>query len=222
MSAGSTKKLAAYWDWSAGAEVPDARIVVLPSKGATSLLAHGLMVAAMDRGAQFFVSIDSGLSYAPPIHRALYVTRQADLARLPDLLAVRANRLALVVSPEEAIDLHAPIDGMPSPRRVLDVVFIVGLDEPMAPTWVRAIVEQCRKAGVPVVFLGWGEWVPREAQTDAAKAFVAWRRDYNAGPQIRGGTRLGTDFYRVGVERSGALLDGVAVEDVPTWLDGGA
>lgn len=130
----------------------------------------------------------------------------------PGLLAVRAERRALVVSPEEAIDLYAPIDGMPSPRPLLDVVFIVGLDKPMHPDWVRTIVEQCRKAGVPVVFLGWGEWVPYQsmdeslvADFDVRTARVKW---------------IGEDqrFHRVGIERSGALLDGQPFEDVPTWL----
>ena len=56
----------------------------------------------MCRGHYSALGLHAKVIYIP----ALHVARQADLARLPDLLAVMAERRAFVVSPEEAIDLN--------------------------------------------------------------------------------------------------------------------
>jgi len=263
VSTGPAKRLAAYWDWKAGAEVPDARIVVC----ATSSEPWRIMPVLPWSNGRKFVHCREWTGSERPVDvwiPGLHVTGQSEveLKAMAPFFKVKTGRRALLCSPREPIDLRwalrtdvarynaredferhgrwgdcgaCPlVDGRQDPRACeftaecdhqltnewVDVVFIVGLDKPMAPAWVRSIVEQCRKAGVPCVFLTWGAWVPREAQTDAAKAFVKWQRDWNTGPQIRGGARLGTEFYRVGAEHSGALLDGQPIEDVPTWLGG--
>ena len=82
------------------------------------------------------------------------------------------------------------------------------MDKPVRPDWVRSVVEQCRKAGVPVVLVTWGEWMPA--------AHLAERY-----PNDHVGARFehGEWFWRVGAERSGAMLDGQPIEDVPEWLE---
>lgn len=243
----AAKKLAAYWDWTTGAAVPDARIVVC----APSVLsddARARMWAEYAKGTAFVADVGGGLPYALELYPALHVAHQADLARLPDLLAVKAERRALVVSPEEAIDFEALIceehgeaeigngdDGAtpfcaecPGGEDAtetgsggylddIDVVFIVGLDKPMSPAWVRSIVEQCRKACVPVVFLGWGEWVPwAQISARAESEGVTYSVRHTGHCRAADGSLM----VRVGAERAGALLDGALVEDVPAWLDG--
>lgn len=242
MSTGT--KLAAYWDWPTGALAPDARIVVC-ARGVLSDDARARMWAEYAKGTAFVVDVGCGLPYALELYPALHVTRQADLGSLPALLAVKAERRALVVSQEEAIDLDPLVceehgeaeivngdDGAtpfcaecPGGEEAtemgsagyldgIDVVFIVGLDKPMHPAWVRPIVEQCRKAGVPVILVTWGEWVPTSQRdprlsTDAAQRAVGCMKFIE-----------NEAFLCVGAERSGALLDGHPVEDVPRWLGG--
>ena len=48
----------------------------------------------------------------------------------------------------------------------IDVVFIVGVDEPMHPEWVRRVVDQCRAAGVPCVLVTWGDYIPADQATE--------------------------------------------------------
>lgn len=256
----AVKRLAAYWDWPTGAAVPDARIVVCaPGTYTKHLLdVYGRHQASDESGnARPYVVPFLWSTETPPYWfiPAIHVTHQADLARLPDLLAVKAERRALVVSPEETIDLDPLVceehgeaeivngdDGAtpfcsecPSGEDAtemgsagylddIDVVFIVGLDKPMAPAWVRSIVEQCRKAGVPVVFVTWGSWlpdgqdVPDPNERELVRMFLepAYQHQRGSEPIEVAGCR----FLRMPVERSGALLDGAAVEDVPAWLDG--
>jgi hypothetical protein len=110
VSAGPAKRLAAYWDWTAGAKVPDARIVVC-ARGVLSDDARARMWAEYAKGTAFVADVGGGLPYALELYPALHVTRQADLARLPGLLAVKAERRALVVTPEEAINVEEDAPG---------------------------------------------------------------------------------------------------------------
>ncbi len=244
MSTGLAKRLAAYWDWATGAVVPDARIVVC-APGVMTDEARVLMWVEYERGRAFVVDVESDPPGALAIHPGLNVRTQADLARLSALLWAPAKRRALVVSPEEAIDLDPLVceehgeaeivngdDGAtpfcgecPSGEEAtemgsagyldgIDVVFIVGTDKPMRPDWVRSIVEQCRKAGVPVILVTWGEWMPTSQRrprlsTDAAQRAVGCMKFIE-----------NEAFLCVGAEHSGAMLDGQSVEDVPRWLGG--
>lgn len=172
---------------------------------------------------------------APQIIPALHVTRQADLARLPALREVRAERWALVVTPGEAIDLVAggalgcdcPDDErcwgicafyrswpLGVAKRRIDAVFIVGGDAPVHPDWVRTIVKQCRAVGVPIVFLGWGAYLPESQSANIVSIAERVTLHTEQAPGIL--------WWCVGAERSGALLDGKPVEDVPAWVGGGA
>ena len=254
------KKLAAYWDWPSGAVVPDARIVVCAPDWGDQPIGeqcdgNAMKVIRAARDGQILVfpatvrlcvpwpllsawPAREGVIYIP----ALHVARQADLARLPDLLAVMAERRAFVVSPEEAIDLNPLVceehgeaeivngdDGAtpfcakcPSGEEAtemgsagylddIDVVFIVGVDEPMHPEWVRRVVDQCRAAGVPCVLVTWGDYIPADQATEddvERDDIVHIARDSDWVKYFRGPSR------------SGAMLDGEAVEDLPAWLGG--
>jgi hypothetical protein len=114
----------AFWRWDRGEPVPDARLVVcaagLPDGDGSEaqdiaapllearISEHPSTLAVMPTTdpAEAFAHGDDVLIW-PLVIPALYVETQADLVRLPDLLAVKAERRALVVSPREGIDLSA-------------------------------------------------------------------------------------------------------------------
>jgi hypothetical protein len=256
----AVKRLAAYWDWTTGAAVPDARIVVCaPGTYTKHLLdVYGRHQASDESGnARPYVVPFLWSTETPPYWfiPAIHVTHQADLARLPDLLAVKAERRALVLTPGETIDLvavgalgcgcpgghmdlcHGGCAYAANSKRRIDVVFIVGGDAPVHPDWVRTIVEQCRAVGVPVVFLGWGSWLPQSQGSGPFRptSYVFLNRD---GRLDKTGHSIVTNMGWVGVGRvdgehsghvvdnriirgAGALLDGKPIEDVPTWVGGG-
>jgi len=90
-----------------------------------------------------------------------------------------------------------------------DIVVVAGFDDWLRPEHVREVVNQCRDAQVPVIFAGWGEWLCW-SQVDMRDP--AWRA---------GATRLMCEnrtYYALGRARSGCLLDGVEVCDMPDWL----
>jgi hypothetical protein len=87
---------------------------------------------------------------------------------------------------------------------------------PMHPLWVRGIVEQCRAAGVPVAFLGWGEWCPISDMwpppprgTEERSVWRGAEGDHNDLPLL---------FYRVGAVRAGRTLNDEEVMELPEWL----
>ena len=93
----------------------------------------------------------------------------------------------------------------------VDLVLIAGFDEPLHPEHVRSAVEQCREAGVPCVFAGWGEWVPWEHMPPGTQFDV----NDSCGSGIPDDE---TSWYRVGAARSGALLDGKTLDELPKWI----
>jgi len=44
--------------------------------------------------------------------------------------------------------------------RLFDFIVLNGTDKPLHPSIVRSIRDQCEAAGVPFVFLSWGDWIP--------------------------------------------------------------
>lgn len=84
---------------------------------------------------------------------------------------------------------------------------------PLHPAWVRGIVEQCRTAGVPAVFLGWGRWLPW-SQRPMDMVLTRDMLIHNGAAVDIGGEYA----WPVGEERSGRLLGGVEVMDLPEWL----
>ncbi len=62
------------------------------------------------------------------------------------------------------------------------------LARPMHPDWVRGLRDQCVAAGVPFLFKQWGEWILAES---------------------------GDGYAKVGIKRSGRLLDGKLYNEYP-------
>jgi len=187
----------AAWDWRAGAALPDAQVVVcapgIVSRSSTvivTLAATGvrpdasLIVINRNGGIplvywtllakeQYLVVPTQDLSVWRAVDEArsipaLHVRRQADLAGLPALLAVKAKPHVLVVEPLEDLILDcAPcerherysVTAFPSICSAcrlhnlegVDLVVIAGFDAPLRPDHVSSVVAQCRAASVPVV-----------------------------------------------------------------------
>lgn len=269
----AVRNVVAVWRWDRGEPVPDARLVVCApglreSPRASDGAARREVWALPSQW--FIVPGDWERSDCPPrwIIPALHIRTQADLARLPDLLAVQAERRALVLSPKEEIGLSLVLrrevrkhvecshddqcpmctgeicaldgaggcgwgphrEGYPCEHSVderhlevrsgsaIDLVIIIGFDEPLHPEHVRSAVEQCRAAGVPVVFAGWGEWVPTEVVDPTTTDDVMERLIGEVGWMVP--VRYVGDRWhaRVGAARSGALLDGEPVADLLEWV----
>lgn len=92
------------------------------------------------------------------------IADQASVDRVvADLLDGEDVALALCIQPRSPITIG---DRLPK----FDLVFVcgeVGEDaHPLHPDFVRSIRDECAAAGVPFVFGGWGEWIPRSQTTD--------------------------------------------------------
>lgn len=201
-----------------------------------------------------------------------------------DLLAVKAERRALVVTPREALSLlpalrrqekkhvdcshddlcpmctgeFCALDGAggcgwgphsegypcehsvderhlePTSVPTVDLVIVApphGPDAwPLHPAWIRTIRDQCAAAGVPFVFMGWGEWAPtacvQERTTHCALMFADGTFLLGGVPLVQHHSRAIADgscqvFHRVGPGRSGRLLDGVTHDSLPAWAKEG-
>lgn len=273
----------AIWDWEREPPPPSARAVVCRS----GLYSTPVGIETADPRTQMNVFVAHGGAVVLPFEAhlmpsfkmrrgiipALYAERQADLGGVGALLAVNAERRALVLCPREALDVkdalaiphprmieedpHAAFllhegmrDGTADGPRAIDLVVIIPPPEartcgvcmserrvmepqsmvgpsgssrpcpecngsgriepwPMHTDWVRGIVEQCRAAGVPVVFLGWGEWFPR-SHMSTYEALAVHRFEVRS--------ESGERFIRVGPERAGRTLDDEEVMDLPEWL----
>ena len=225
-------KKIAYWDWRSE-PLPDAGVVVCapfaedPGERVGDPIAadmsyrrdrHFVVPFADARDYETWASEWVRRSMSPwgrHIIPALHVERQADLAGLHGLLAVKANLRALVCSPREDLDIFRawgdPFRGPSGVAVPIDWILIVGGDEPMSPAHVRGIVEQARAAGVPVTFLGWGEYLP-ETQTLPRELRMSDALGMN-DEDIDG-----LCYLCVGRERSGALLDGEVIDERPEAL----
>lgn len=74
---------------------------------------------------------------------------------------------------------------------------------PMRSDWVRGIRDQCQAAGVPFFFKQWGEWWPHE------------QGQWIGGPSIDHDTP-DNEFYKIGKEAAGHLLDGCEWREFPS------
>lgn len=257
----------AIWDWEREPQPPSARVVVCRPGEMTTPHGHregqrSAMSEAMSDGAWFVVpDVWTGNEQiGRRIIPAPYAERQADLAGVDALLAVNADRRALVLCPREAMELEEHGAGPwcldVNTRARIDLVVIIpppearacgvcggdGLERtpttgpiafgfdflegpcdpcnglgridpwPVHPQWVRSVIKQCRAAGVPVAFMGWGEWVPDEdgACIPFPGILQCEYRPLDAEETM--------GWYRVSSARSGRFLDGVEVVDVPEWL----
>lgn len=101
----------------------------------------------------------------------------------------------------DAIHSHAPTR--------LDWVIAGGesgtFARPSHPDWFRRVRDDCAACGVPFFFKQWGEWCP---PFHIAPGNISSRNQYIFGEH-------GERVYRVGKEKSGALLDGREHREFP-------
>lgn len=157
--------------------------------------------------------------------------------RIPLLLQIPAAKRFVSIEPMlEPVHIGLPhphmrqqfIDDLPF-AGALDWVILggeTGLNaRPVHPDWVRSVCGQCRAAGMPFFFKGWGEWGPAD-QPEIA---------YHINPGItkciyidRTGQRRDTNelisfsipddwahMARVGRKKAGRLLDGREWNEIP-------
>ncbi|MDP1886618.1 phage Gp37/Gp68 family protein [Polaromonas sp.] len=95
---------------------------------------------------------------------------------------------------------------------------------PMSIQWARTLRDQCKAAGVPMLFKQWGEWapaLPRPAETPGRFAFGDYEHDPVAFSQTDRYPRQFTMFgarsvlERVGKKAAGRLLDGIEHNGFP-------
>lgn len=162
------------WRWDRHEPIPDADVVVC----APEMLArcdYGQYFAMRDHGEkrraafvvptsaplQTFVCADN-VNLPSWMIPALYLRWFSDLARLPDLLAVRSRQRAIVVDPVEGLNVHPVLckyaPSKPehrygpwcSPADVVDFVVVSGFWGPLNPEHVADVVKQCREASMRV------------------------------------------------------------------------
>jgi hypothetical protein len=178
-------------------------------------------------------------TFRPNVHLyagPLYTQADAD-AMVPALLRCPAAMRGLVITPREGIRLSPyAADGRVKVTQGIDCdhVVIRGDDKPMHPAHVRGIIAQCKAAGVPVWFDGWGEWCLNEHKTygkifgSAGSLSGPWvtacSTDRNSiGDQKYHAYPANVDdefgeyetLSRVGRARSGAMLDGKEWRQLP-------
>lgn len=162
-------------------------------------------------------------------------------ARIPHLLQCPAAARGLVMTPREDVKL-CNVSGWKDKaywwgRTIMggdgiNHVIIRGGDEPMHPDWVRSIIRQCDAAGVPVWFDGWGEWLPWRSECmneshlsfagfpmkrfSKKSGFVTESRNFDsAAEKDRFLFDECVNVARVGAARSGCVIDGREVKQLP-------
>lgn len=161
---------------------------------------------------------DWGMGY-PNVWLGVSVEDRKALPRVDDLVRIPAVVRFLSVEPLlEAVDVSPYLGGVHW--------VIVGGESgpdarPMHPQWARDIRDQCDRAGVPLLFKQWGEWLPDSE--------VGQRNDPDLDVDIITGryrsTAIGLapgnvaqslhPMHRVGKARAGRLLDGATHDDLP-------
>lgn len=165
-------------------------------------------------------------------------SREEMLRDAPKLKAVSAAVRFWSVEPLLADLGEIPADLMP------DWIIVGGESgphaRPMHPAWARSIRDQCKAAGVPMLFKQWGEWLPF-----GQSGFTAWHAHASGKGNLRrpkgkwlghahfndgaGGRNThsfgpvetvmiddrGTQAVRLGKARAGRLLDGAEHNGFP-------
>jgi len=123
-------------------------------------------------------------------------------ARLPYLEALPANIRFISAEP-----LLGPVDLRPWLGSTVNWVITGGESGPKArpssPSWFRALLDQCRAAGVPFHFKQWGDWAPGPSANSVGQGSKA---------------ADGTVMLRVGKKAAGRLLDGARWDGLPKGL----
>ena len=86
----------------------------------------------------------------------------------------------------------------------------------MHPDWARSIRDQCKAAGVPLLFKQWGNWLHMPERAHIKEAFrEEWRRVESLVPGVRPNL-----MFNVGKKAAGRLLDGVTQDEYPEAAHG--
>jgi protein gp37 len=143
------------------------------------------------------------------------IVNQAEAERdIPKLLALPAPVRFLSCEPLLGpLELSQGLGLMGAPGDV-DWVIVGGESgphaRPMHSTWARQIQRDCARAGVPLFFKQWGEWVPG----DQIRSDVAFDKPPSEYPSTH------VDFgrqraYRLGKRQAGRVLDGRTWSEFP-------
>lgn len=81
---------------------------------------------------------------------------------------------------------------------------------PMHPDWVRSLRDQCKDAGVPILFKQWGEFAPWEQLVASTAALRARATEYVFGD--------GAKVERFGKRLTGRALDGYEYNGYPVEI----
>ena len=146
---------------------------------------------------------------------ATYVETQSDIERLvPELLKCHdlCKGLAVVCNPKEELDfsdiLGIEIDRDGSWRREskfggmsqqpVNLIIAEGNEHPIHPDWLRSLRDQCKDANVKFNLASWGQWLHMSQFPTGTNDLVGIE---TTGP-------MHSFHAKVGLERSGRLLDG--------------
>lgn len=110
----------------------------------------------------------------------------------------------------------------------LDWVIVGGESDrgarPMHPAWVRSLRDQCLGADVAFMFKQWGEWVSQEAaglgvnecyDRATVGGWVELDGTYTSGESAAPKASNAAHMFRMGKHRTGRMLDGVMLDEVP-------
>lgn len=199
---------------------------------------------------------EDGLTRSGPFSNLILGVTIRDQAeadeRVPWLLRCPAACRLVDVRPRGAIDLKFSFSikceqcgsersgyfGCPDCRSILQGKFgprinwltVSGSSDPMHPSWVRGLRDQCVAAGVPFCFEGYGDWRPKlpaiAGEPEPLATSGAWGTLERSGkwwPQTspwNGRQDSDSDIgefvmVRVGAARSGRILDGRTWDEMP-------
>lgn len=172
-------------------------------------------------------------NYLPNVWIGATIVNQSEADRdIPKLLAVPAARRFLSMEP-----LLGPVDLNYTRQRIqatrsqlaraingetwIDWVIVGGESgpnaRPMHPEWARSLRDQCKAAGVPLLFKQWGEWICADQdECPHGPPKSRWMWADGAAIEFGDGDRAMPLFCRAGKKAAGRLLDGREWNGVPT------
>jgi protein gp37 len=106
------------------------------------------------------------------------------------------------------------------PVHGINWVIAGGGAKPLHPDWVRRLHNQCKAAGVPFFFKGWGEYLAHdqvttdEQRTKISRAYRTAEPLYSGHPHIKP-KDIPTTVTLIGKKAAGQLLDGMEYTEFP-------
>jgi protein gp37 len=148
--------------------------------------------------------------------------------RIPILLQIPAVRRFVSVEPMlGSVDLVAALDAAIDIEGKVEIPAVDGIDNwlhwvicggetgprarPLHPDWVRSLRYQCRASGTPFFFKSWGEWKSEFATEGELDEVLCLVDD----GKMRTFSMDRGQFFRVGKNAAGRILDGREWNEVP-------